>query len=223
MRICDPVGTYRAAAPARLATGNPSGAQGALMPARNGSAQSASVSVTTSSEKAGRCCGCNTCSNCTRAGHRRASSSEGNTWIPRSWTAFSSKAPEALRVSVSDIPDPREQPGSCIVVRAAWTVEKGIVTPTLKTRRMEPEKHYAARSVTWQKCKGVHRKGRGRDLSMLPSRTRRIRGIHRLAPQPVKQLTNPAVTLTVTPSALPPPPAECHSPNPYQRKSPRAG
>jgi len=66
------------------------------------------------------------------------------------------KALEALRVSVNETLDPHEQLACCIVVRAAWTVENNIVTPTLKIKRNELEKHYAERLMKWQKCKGVH-------------------------------------------------------------------
>jgi long-chain acyl-CoA synthetase len=66
-----------------------------------------------------------------------------------------SKALEELRVAVNDTLDPHEQLACCVVVTAAWTVENNIVTPTLKIKRNELEKHYAPRLLQWQKGKGV--------------------------------------------------------------------
>ncbi|MFZ5756184.1 MAG: AMP-binding protein [Pseudomonadota bacterium] len=62
---------------------------------------------------------------------------------------------EALRKAVNDTLDPHEQLACCVVVKAAWSVENGIVTPTLKIKRNELEKHYAERLTKWQSGKGV--------------------------------------------------------------------
>ncbi|MFZ5723376.1 MAG: AMP-binding protein [Pseudomonadota bacterium] len=65
------------------------------------------------------------------------------------------KALEELRRDVNETLDPHEQLACCVVVRDAWTVENNIVTPTLKIKRNELEKHYADRLPKWQKGKGV--------------------------------------------------------------------
>ncbi|MFP5440385.1 MAG: AMP-binding protein [Gammaproteobacteria bacterium] len=62
---------------------------------------------------------------------------------------------EALRKDVNETLDPHEQLACCVVVKGAWTVENNIVTPTLKIKRNELEKHYADRLPQWQKGKGV--------------------------------------------------------------------
>ena len=66
-----------------------------------------------------------------------------------------SESLEALRTEVNETLDPHEQLACCVVVAAPWTVENNIVTPTLKIKRNELEKHYADRLPKWQKGKGV--------------------------------------------------------------------
>lgn len=62
---------------------------------------------------------------------------------------------ESLRTQVNEELDPHEQLAALIVVKEAWTVENGIITPTLKIKRNELEKHYAAPMAVWQDSKGV--------------------------------------------------------------------
>lgn len=60
-----------------------------------------------------------------------------------------------LRHEVNATLDPHEQLSCIVVVQEAWSVENNIVTPTLKIKRNELEKHYATRLAGWQHGKGV--------------------------------------------------------------------
>ncbi|MGH8493327.1 MAG: AMP-binding protein [Moraxellaceae bacterium] len=51
--------------------------------------------------------------------------------------------------------DPHEHLAAAILVQENWTVENGIITPTLKIKRNELEKHYGERLSKWQEAKGV--------------------------------------------------------------------
>ncbi len=51
--------------------------------------------------------------------------------------------------------DPHEHLAAGILVQESWTVENGIVTPTLKIKRNELEKHYADRLPKWQEARGI--------------------------------------------------------------------
>lgn len=51
--------------------------------------------------------------------------------------------------------DPHEEIACCVVVNEPWTVDNNILTPTLKIKRNELEKHYAQRIAQWQKARGV--------------------------------------------------------------------
>ncbi|MFP5382574.1 MAG: AMP-binding protein [Gammaproteobacteria bacterium] len=62
---------------------------------------------------------------------------------------------EKLRRQMNETLDPHEEVACCIIVSDPWTVENGIVTPTLKIKRNELEKHYAAHLPVWAKAKGV--------------------------------------------------------------------
>ncbi len=62
---------------------------------------------------------------------------------------------ESLRRQVNQQLDPHEQLACCVVVKDPWTVENNIVTPTLKIKRNELEKFYAARLPAWSAGKGV--------------------------------------------------------------------
>ena len=62
---------------------------------------------------------------------------------------------EHLRTQVNAQVDPHEQLACIVVVQEPWTVENGLITPTLKIKRNELEKHYAARLAEWQNGRGV--------------------------------------------------------------------
>ena len=51
--------------------------------------------------------------------------------------------------------DPHERLSCLVVCKTPWTVENGLITPTLKLKRNEIEKHYAADLPEWGASRGV--------------------------------------------------------------------
>ncbi|ASK35161.1 AMP-binding acetyl-CoA synthetase [Alcanivorax sp. N3-2A] len=51
--------------------------------------------------------------------------------------------------------DPHERLSALIVCKTPWTVENGLITPTLKLKRNEIEKFYSADLPTWAASRGV--------------------------------------------------------------------
>ncbi|UWN49313.1 hypothetical protein ASALC70_01517 [Alcanivorax sp. ALC70] len=51
--------------------------------------------------------------------------------------------------------DPHERLNCLVICKTPWTVENGLITPTLKLKRNEIEKHYAADLPEWGKSRGV--------------------------------------------------------------------
>ncbi|MFP1684168.1 AMP-binding protein [Alloalcanivorax sp. C16-1] len=51
--------------------------------------------------------------------------------------------------------DPHERLSCFVVCKTPWTVENGLITPTLKLKRNEIEKHYAADLPEWGASRGV--------------------------------------------------------------------
>lgn len=62
---------------------------------------------------------------------------------------------KALQQRVNDELDHHERLQALVIVNDFWTVENGLVTPTLKMKRAELEKFYADRIGTWAKHRGV--------------------------------------------------------------------
>lgn len=62
---------------------------------------------------------------------------------------------EALLESVNGQIDPHERLYALIVCKTLWTIENGLVTPTLKLKRNELEKYYAGQLPTWAGQRGV--------------------------------------------------------------------
>jgi long-chain acyl-CoA synthetase len=82
---------------------------------------------------------------------------------PAGQTAMkTSEARQALETSlnaflkgVNDKLDPHEQISSLIVVRDAWTVESGFITPTFKIKRNKIEEAYGANFDNWSRSKSA--------------------------------------------------------------------
>lgn len=55
--------------------------------------------------------------------------------------------------SMNEKLDPHEQLDRIIVVKSAWTIENGFVTPTFKIKRNKIEEAYGDRFETWSKAK----------------------------------------------------------------------
>lgn len=62
---------------------------------------------------------------------------------------------EKLLARVNEELDPHERMTTLVVCKDAWTVENNLITPTLKLKRNEIEKRYAADIPNWSKTKGV--------------------------------------------------------------------
>ena len=62
---------------------------------------------------------------------------------------------EKLLVQVNEQLDPHERMSTLVVCKEAWTVENNMITPTLKLKRNEIEKHYADGIAQWGKTRGV--------------------------------------------------------------------
>ncbi|MCG8392311.1 MAG: AMP-binding protein [Pseudomonadales bacterium] len=62
---------------------------------------------------------------------------------------------EQLLARVNTELDPHERLTCLVVCKEAWTVENSMITPTLKLKRNEIEKHYAEGIAQWSKTKGV--------------------------------------------------------------------
>jgi len=56
----------------------------------------------------------------------------------------------ALREQVNAAVDPHERLDFLAVVREQWTIENGFITPTMKIKRNEIERHYAPQVAAWQ-------------------------------------------------------------------------
>lgn len=56
-----------------------------------------------------------------------------------------------LRESVNAALDPHERLDFLAVVREPWTVDNGLITPTLKIKRAQIEQHYAPEFAAWQR------------------------------------------------------------------------
>ncbi|MBL7249750.1 AMP-binding protein [Alloalcanivorax sp. C16-2] len=66
-----------------------------------------------------------------------------------------SKSLEELLERVNTQLDPHERLNCLVVCKTPWTVENGLITPTLKLKRNEIEKYYAADLPEWGKSRGV--------------------------------------------------------------------
>lgn len=62
---------------------------------------------------------------------------------------------EKLLAQVNEQLDPHERMSTLVVCKEAWTVENNMITPTLKLKRNEIEKHYADGIAQWGKTRGV--------------------------------------------------------------------
>ncbi|MCG8436695.1 MAG: AMP-binding protein [Pseudomonadales bacterium] len=62
---------------------------------------------------------------------------------------------EKLLARVNEQIDPHERMSTLVVCKEAWTVENNMITPTLKLKRNEIEKHYADGIAQWGKTRGV--------------------------------------------------------------------
>ena len=60
-----------------------------------------------------------------------------------------------LLTRVNNQLDPHERLASLVVCKEPWGVENGLVTPTLKLKRNEIEKHYEADLPEWAASRGV--------------------------------------------------------------------
>lgn len=69
--------------------------------------------------------------------------------------AHFTKELEQLLAKVNDELDPHERLSALVVCQEAWTVENNMITPTLKLKRNEIEKHYAEGISQWSKTRGV--------------------------------------------------------------------
>jgi long-subunit acyl-CoA synthetase (AMP-forming) len=58
-------------------------------------------------------------------------------------------AMEALRSEINASLDPHERLQTCVVVAESWTVENGLLTPTLKLKRSAIEARYEGRVAGW--------------------------------------------------------------------------
>ncbi|MBF1802785.1 AMP-binding protein [Alloalcanivorax profundimaris] len=65
------------------------------------------------------------------------------------------KSLEELLERVNKQLDPHERLNCLVICKTPWTVENGLITPTLKLKRNEIEKHYAADLPEWGKSRGV--------------------------------------------------------------------
>ena len=65
------------------------------------------------------------------------------------------KSLEELLERVNTQLDPHERLCCLVVCKTPWTVENGMITPTLKLKRNEIEKHYADDLPGWGKSRGV--------------------------------------------------------------------
>ena len=57
--------------------------------------------------------------------------------------------------SINSALDPHEQLDFLVVVRDQWTVENGLITPTLKIKRAELEASYGPRFEAWASARQV--------------------------------------------------------------------